>query len=175
MLPKSSESASGAISVWQWVKMGWNYKSTPAFNPLQVFLLTFTCLPGIFDTGLQIIKSKCKSNCKSSPLLRNIKDFNITKRLLAVPVVPYFASKIKMLANLLSILSFLQIQHHFSLNWAVVSVNFYWLFFTHSALSLVSTWQLFNEMGVCLSSAWRFIGVAPKRKVFWILLVRGWV
>ena len=49
MLPKSSESASGAISVWQWVKMGWNYKSTPAFNPLQVFLLTFTCLPGIFD------------------------------------------------------------------------------------------------------------------------------
>ena len=175
MLPKSSESASGAISVWQWVKMGWNYKSTPAFNPLQVFLLTFTCLPGIFDIGLQIIKSKCKSNCKSSPLLRNIKDFNITKRLLAVPVVPYFASKIKMLANLLSILSFLQIQHHFSLNWAFVSVNFYWLFFTHSALSLVLTWQLFNEMGVCLSSAWRFIGVAPKCKVFWILLVHSWV
>ena len=136
MLPKSSESASGAISVWQWVKMGWNYKSTPAFNPLQVFLLTFTCLPGIFDIGLQIIKSKCESNCKSSPLLRNIKDFNITKRLLAVPVVPYFASKIKMLANLLSILSLCQIQQHFSLNWAVVSVNFYWLFFTHSALSL---------------------------------------
>ena len=175
MLPKSSESASGAISVWQWVKMGWNYKSTPAFNPLQVFLLTFTCLPGIFDIGLQIIKSKCKSNCKSSPLLRNIKDFNITKRLLAVPVVPYFASKIKMLANLLSILSFLQIQQHFSLNWAVVSVNFHWLFFTHSALCLVFTWQLFNEMGVCLSCAWRFIGVAPKCKVFWILLVHSWV
>ena len=51
MLPKSSESASGAISVWQWVKMGWNYKSTPAFNPLQVFLLTFPCLSGIFDIG----------------------------------------------------------------------------------------------------------------------------
>lgn len=51
MLPKSSESASGAISVWQWVKMGWNYKSTPAFNPLQVFLLTFPCLPGILDIG----------------------------------------------------------------------------------------------------------------------------
>ena len=51
MLPKSSESASGAISMWQWVKMGWNYKSTPAFNPLQVFLLTFTSLPGIFDIG----------------------------------------------------------------------------------------------------------------------------
>ena len=136
MLPKSSESASGAISMWQWVKMGWNYKSTPVFNPLQVFLLTFTSLPGIFDIGLQIIKSKCKSNCKSSSLLRNIKDFNITKRLLAVPVVPCFASKIKMLANLLSILSFRQIQHHFSLNWAFVSVNFYWLFFTHSPFPL---------------------------------------
>lgn len=110
MLPKSSSSAGGAISMWQWVKMGWNYKSTPAFNPLQVFLLTFTCLPGIFDIGLQIIKSKCKSNCKSSPLLLTIIDFNITKILLTVPVVPCFASKIMMLANLLSILSFHQIQ-----------------------------------------------------------------
>ena len=106
-----------------------------------------------------------KLNYKSSPLLLTIIDFNITKRFLAVPVVPCLASKIKMLANLLSILSLRQIQQHFSLNWAFVSVNFHWLFFTHSALCLVSTRQLFNEMGVCLSSAWRFIGVASKCKV----------
>ena len=56
MLPKSSESAGGGISLWQWVKMGWNYKSTPAFNPLQVFLLTFTSLPGIFDIGVGEVK-----------------------------------------------------------------------------------------------------------------------
>lgn len=56
MLPKSSESAGGAISLWQWAKMGWNYKSTPAFNPLQVFLLTFTGLPGIFDIGVGEVK-----------------------------------------------------------------------------------------------------------------------
>ncbi|XP_068686681.1 synaptic vesicle membrane protein VAT-1 homolog [Montipora foliosa] len=34
MLPRSSEGASGAFSLWQWIKLGWNYRSTPTFNPL---------------------------------------------------------------------------------------------------------------------------------------------
>lgn len=36
MLPKSSKSTSGAISFWQWMKLGWNYNCTPMFSPLRM-------------------------------------------------------------------------------------------------------------------------------------------
>ena len=36
MLPKSSDTSGGAISLWQWIKMGWNYMFMPQFNPLKV-------------------------------------------------------------------------------------------------------------------------------------------
>lgn len=36
MLPKSSESSAGAISLWQWLKIFWNYLWTPRFNPMKM-------------------------------------------------------------------------------------------------------------------------------------------
>ena len=39
MLPKSSETSSGAIGWWQWLKIAWNYLWTPRFNPLKVHVL----------------------------------------------------------------------------------------------------------------------------------------
>ena len=39
MLPRSSDSGSGSIGLWQSVKMGWNYMRTPSFNPLEVSML----------------------------------------------------------------------------------------------------------------------------------------
>ena len=36
MLPRSSDTGNGVISWWQWIKIGWNYKNTPQFNPLKV-------------------------------------------------------------------------------------------------------------------------------------------
>ncbi|KAJ7378238.1 hypothetical protein OS493_024187 [Desmophyllum pertusum] len=36
MLPRSSDSGTGEISLWQWIKLGWNYKSTPLFNPMKM-------------------------------------------------------------------------------------------------------------------------------------------
>ena len=36
MLPKSSETSSGILGLWQWLKIVWNYLWTPKFNPLKV-------------------------------------------------------------------------------------------------------------------------------------------
>ena len=36
MLPRSNDTGNGVISWWQWIKIGWNYRSTPQFNPLKV-------------------------------------------------------------------------------------------------------------------------------------------
>ncbi len=39
MLPRSSETGSGAIQWWQWLKIAWNYFWTPHFNPMKVIVL----------------------------------------------------------------------------------------------------------------------------------------
>ena len=44
MLPKSSDTGAGYISLWQWIKIGINLWYTPKFDPLKVkcTVLTFS-------------------------------------------------------------------------------------------------------------------------------------
>jgi len=36
LLPKSSEATTGYIGMMEWLKIGWNYKSSPTFNPMEM-------------------------------------------------------------------------------------------------------------------------------------------
>lgn len=61
MLPKSSDSSGGAIGLWQWLKVGWNYKSTPMFDPLKMTnenksVMAFN-LSFLFDRGDLLVES----------------------------------------------------------------------------------------------------------------------
>ena len=55
MLPKSSDTGAGYISLWQWIKIGINLWYTPKFDPLKVKfmhcsdILIFKGLCGVTD------------------------------------------------------------------------------------------------------------------------------